>query len=243
VLEFVPPLPQTDFDRAYSAPEFYSICGDDRCEADEPKRIPFEPEHERAAREKWYDGFFDSPCCEICRISQGLRNDRPLNLTYVGKYDGGFVGFAGSTLRVYSEAFLMLLSAAECSRLRFKRVERNKKARKQYFELIGPAGPPYVAIRNVEFSGWECPSCKARSFGHWSETSAMTNFVARADLPQPMPEVFTIGPPHSLALCVTADRWAQMVGQRGTRGMVSMPIGVVPDDEVDRAPQLPPREV
>ncbi len=137
----------------------------------------------------------------------------------------------------------MLLSGEEHRRLRFQPVERNKRARKRYFELVGPMGPPYVAIRGLDFGGWQCKSCGTRLFSYSSEKASMINFVARADLRDPLPEVFTIGPTQRLELCVTAERWSRMVGKRGTRGMVSMPIGVVPDEQVDREPQLPPREV
>ncbi|HVU88355.1 MAG TPA: hypothetical protein VHD36_13625 [Pirellulales bacterium] len=242
VLEFVPPLPESDFDRRYSQPAIVALGSNDGYETDEPKRIPFEPPEEREVRESWYDGFFKAPCCRTCGTPQGPRNQRPLHLTYA-RNDAGSLWFQGARLRVFSEDFLMMLSGEEHRHLTFQPVERNKRSRKRYFELLGPSGAPNVAIRGLDFSGWQCGSCGTRCFGYWSEAASMIHFVARADLPDPLPEVFTIGPLHDLELCVTAERWSRMVGQRGTRGMVSLPIGVVPDEEVEREPELPPREV
>ena len=48
VLEFSPPLPRSEFDKKYSNPELYIVCGDDRFETDEPRRVMFETEDERA---------------------------------------------------------------------------------------------------------------------------------------------------------------------------------------------------
>lgn len=233
-------MPQTDFDRRYAQPAIVSLGSNEGYSTNEPKRIPFETPEEREVRESWYDGFFEVPLCRKCHTPQGPRNRRPLHLTWA-KGEGGFVSFQGATLRVFSEDFLMMLSEEEHRRLKFQLVERSKRARKQYFELLGPAGAPNVAIRGLDFTGWHCGLCGTRSFGYWSEAASMIRFVARADLPDPLPEVFTIGPLHHLELCVTAERWSRMVGQRGTRGIVSMPIGVVPDEEVERAPELPPR--
>jgi hypothetical protein len=242
VTEFVPPLPHGDFDRRYSNPEIYSLCGDDRFETGEPRGTWFEPEDERTKREAWYDDFFSTPCCSECRSPLAPRSGLPLTLSYVkGSYDGGFVSFSRATLYVFSEKFLALLSEEERQRLEFRPVIRSKKGRKQFFELIGPSGPPEVAVRGLELGGWRCEVCDTRCFGYWSKDSVIHDFVARSDLPNPLREVFTIGVQPNVHLCVTAERWAKMVGQPGTRGIVSQLIGVVPDEEVVRTPELTTR--
>jgi hypothetical protein len=243
VLEFVPPLPHSEFDRRYATPELYVVLGDDRFEADEPRRIPFETDDERAQRQAWYDNFFTLACCRTCGFSPGSRNERPLKLRYVSnRYEGGFVYLAGASLHVFSENFLMLLSRAERRPLQFQLVDCLKKTRKQFFELVGPSGPPLVALTTGKVTGWQCTACGARVFGYdYSPDKSIYTFIARADLAQPCPEVFTIGTQPNVLLCMSAQRWADLVGQRGGRGLISRLVGVVPDDEVVRQPNLEPR--
>ena len=240
VFEFVPPLPKSTFDERYSRPELYTIWGDDRCETDEPRRTPFESEAQRAVRLSWYDTFFVAPCCRDCGMPLGPRSETQLRLTQLNSsYDGGFVTLAGAMLYVFSERFLGLLSNDERERLEFRLVDRPPKSRKKFFELIGPSGPPQVALVGREPRGWRCARCDARVFGYSNSPHvAVTNFIARSDLPDPLPQIFTIGTQPNIELCATAERWAGLVGKRGTRGLISRLLGVVPDAEVVRAPEL-----
>jgi hypothetical protein len=239
VLEFQPPLPQSEFERKYSVPKLYTVCGDERFETDEPKRIPFETDDERLIRESWYDEFFTSPCCRECRVPQGPRNDRQLNLTYIrSNYDGGFVTFSGTSMYIFSEQFLKLLSKDEKQRMEFRPVGRTTKARRQYFELVGPSGPRMVAVAGLKMSGWVCDACGFQRFGYRAEGVGIHAFIAESDLPTPVTEVFTVGTEPNVSLCVTAERWATMVGSAGTRGFTSQLLGVVSNREVRRDPEL-----
>jgi len=244
VLEFVPPLPQSEFDKKYSSPELYQVGGDDSFSTNRPRRIPFETDEERTLRWSWYDEFFVAPCCTTCRQPGGPRSERVLVLTDASiKYDAGVVHLTGPSLRVFSENFLALLSKEERQRLQFRLVKRPRRSRKQFFELIGPSGPPQVAVAGREVQGWQCVSCGARCFGHaYSPDISIGDCIARADLPRPLPSVFTIGTQPDVSLCVTAQRWASLVGQPGTRGCLSRLVGVIPDEDLIRNPELPPRK-
>src|SRR4029079_12849096 len=166
VTEFVPPLPYDGLDKRYASPEILALCGDDRFETNEPRGTWFEPEEDRKTRELWYDDFFMQPCCSSCRSPLAARSSRPLTLTYVrGSFDGGFVSLSRASLYIFSENFLALLSPEELQRLEFRPVIRSKKARKQFFELIGPSGPPEIAVKGLEFAGWLCEVCGTRRFG------------------------------------------------------------------------------
>jgi hypothetical protein len=57
-------------------------------------------------------------------------------------------------------------------------------------------------------------------------------------LPHPLPHVFTISDLNDLQLCATPQRWARMVEQPGTRGMLSRRIGVARQEKVIRNPEL-----
>jgi hypothetical protein len=242
VLEYVPPLPLSAFDRKYSVPELYLVCGDAAAETDEPKGTWFETAEERARRESWYDAFFVAPRCEACGHFSSTRSEERLRLIYVkGSYGGAFLYFAGAWLRLFSEDFLVLLTDEERRRLQFRPTVRGKRARKQFFELAGPSGPDYVALAGQKLKGWRCDACGLSFYScRYSEDCDINRFVARADLPDPLPEVFTVGKQPNVSLCVTAGRWAKMVDRPGTRGIVSSLLGVAPDNEVVRTPELPP---
>jgi hypothetical protein len=243
VLEFVPPLPKSQLEKRYSTPEIYRLLGDERFEVDEPRRIMFETPEERSGRQQWYDQFFLTACCRQCWSAGGPRNEKPLEMRHVrASYDGGFVGLANATISIYSEHFLELLSAEELAGLNVRPVELYRQSRKRFFELLGPSGPPLVALADHPVNGWRCPECGARMFGYQgSPEVSIDSFVAKSDLPSPLPQVFTIGTQPSAALCVTAERWSTMVGEKGTRGIISHPVGLVRDDEVVREPDLPAR--
>jgi hypothetical protein len=244
VLEFDPPLPKSKVEAKYSSPELYLIGGDDRFETDAPKGHAFETPAERAIRLKWVDTFFQSPVCRKCAFAVGQRSEKSLTLEYAPRvHDGAFghVGHEGTTtLQIVSEEFLRLLTAEELANLTLRPVFRKGRGRK-FFEVTGPAGPPFVAAAGLEFAGWRCGACDHRTWGYWLEDMAIGAFVAKSDLPASPPDVFTVGIPPEIHLCATAQRWHELVGRKGTRGFVSTLLGVVPEHEVVRHPELATR--
>jgi hypothetical protein len=245
VLEFVPPLPKSDLETKYTNPELYLIGGDDRFETDSPRAVAFETAEEREGRFKWADSFFESPICRKCAFAASRRGARPLFMEYVPRrYDGAFgnVGHEGTTsLQILSEEFLDLLTTDERGRLRLQAVTGKGRASK-FYELVGPTGPPLVAVAGMKISGWRCTACDHRTWGYWIKGISINSFVAKTDLPPSLRGVFTIGGPPEVQLAVTATRWKGLVGKRGTRGFVSRLLGVVPDHELDRHPELPTYE-
>lgn len=242
-LELVPPLPKSDFEKRYSTPKLLTIRGDERFEMYKPGRVMFETPEERSVRQQWYDQFFVAPCCRRCWTAGGPRNETTLKLTHFrGSFDGGFVGLANIMISIYSEEFLNLLSSEERAGLDLRPVELTRQSRKRFFELLGPSGPPLVALAEHPVNGWRCPACGARVFGYQgSQEVSIDSFIAKSDLPSPLPQIFTVGSQPNVELCVTAERWATLVGQAGTRGLISHRVGAAPDNEVVREPDLPPR--
>jgi hypothetical protein len=243
VLEFDPPLPKSTLETKYTDPEVLLICGDDRFETDAARPQPFETEAERHERLKGIDVFFQAPVCRKCKYASSPRSEKPLSVTCApSRYDGAFghVGHeAGTTIQLLSEEFIGLLSPEERRHLEFRPVKRSARARK-FHELIGPSGPPFVAVADMKVSGWRCPQCDHRTWGYWSEGLSIDSFVARSDLPRSPQGVFTVGVLPEVQLAATAERWHELVGRKGTRGIVSRLLGVVPDREVVRLPELPP---
>ncbi len=243
VLEFDPPLPKSTLEKKYGFPEIYLIGGDDRFETDAPRGKPFECVEETEERFRWLDAFYDKPVCRKCKRTPGRRNDKPVTLTYAGKYDGAFGSLGtigGSSHHIVSEEFLTLLTTEEKCRLEFQPTHR--KGRKKFYELVGPEGPPHVAVLGIKISGWHCLTCDHRTWGYWVEGMAINSFVARSDLPVDLSGVFAIGTFPEIELAVTGPRWRELLGQKGTRGFTSRQVGVVRDHEVLREPELPTYE-
>jgi hypothetical protein len=241
VLEFDPPLPKSDLAVRYSSPELYLIGADERFETDEPRRVPFETAEETEKRLKWMDSFFLAPVCRKCCSATAPRSDMPIKLTYVSPdYDGAFGILAGAEIQVLSGEFLDLLLPREREQLGLRPVRHRGK--RQFFELEGPPGPPEVAVSGLKLTGWRCPECGYRTWGYFIEDVEIHSFVARADLANPLPSMFTLGHPPNVQLCVTAERRRELLGRKGTRGFTTRLLGVVPCEVVVREPDLRTRD-
>jgi len=245
VLEFDPPLPKSELESKYACPELYLISGDDRFETDAPRQVAFETEEQREARLAWLDSFFERPVCRKCAAPSSPRSNRPLQLTYAPRQSDGAFGHVGSdgatNVEILSEQFLALLSPEERQPLVFRLVARRGRSRK-FYELLGPAGPKFVAVAGLPVSGWRCAGCGRLTWGYWVDGFSIHSFVAVSDLPQPLPGVFTVGVGPEVHLCATGARWRELVGKAGVRGFVSRPLGVVSDRELVRLPELPTYE-
>src|SRR5262249_13298260 len=170
VLEFDPPLPKSSFQQKYANPELYLIHGDDPFETDAQRRRSFENAKEVNERKQYEDAFFECPVCRKCGAATSARNNKPLSLAYApgSRFDGGFgyVGTdAGTILHIVSEDFIALLTVGERKRLQFRQVDR-KHGGRSFFELVGPAGAPFVAIPKLEANGWRCTACGYRCWGY-----------------------------------------------------------------------------
>jgi hypothetical protein len=146
----------------------------------------------------------------------------------------------GQHHQIVSEELLALLSDDERRGLELQ--PTNRKGRRKFHELVGPEGPPHVAVASIDAGGWRCTQCSYQTWGYWVQGMTIRSFVARSDLPEPLKSVFTVGTYPRIRLAVTATRWRELVGQRGTRGFVSSLLGVLPDEEVVRHPRLPTYE-
>lgn len=243
-LEFDPQLPKTLEDAKYSTPKLHYIGGDYMFETESPERASFESANEREVRFQWTDSCFESPVCTSCRHSNGRRTGQPLRLTCAPRrFDGAFghIGESLNLLYIFSERFLDLLTNDERQRLHFQPVE-NVRGRRRFFELVGPQGPPYVAVSGLNPTGWRCQKC---GFSHWSyfvDGMYIRNFIAQTDLPGSLPGIFTIGTLPDIRLVVSKERWSELSAGNGTRGILSHPLGVVKEHQLIRVPDLRSRQ-
>lgn len=141
------------------------------------------------------------------------------------------------TVTIVSQDFLELLTIDERNSLETRPVLRTG-GRKAFYEILGPSGPSPIAVKSLPVSGWRCSECNGAYWVYFEKGLFIREFIAKKDLPDPLPGIFTIGVPPDVQLCVTAGRWKELVGRKGTRGMVSSPLGVAKEDDVVRVPEL-----
>jgi len=234
--EFDPLRPKSNLDEKYSSPEIYLICGEYRFETDAPGWKWSESAQEKEERLRWLDGFYEKPICRNCKYTSSRRNGKLVTLTHApGKYDGAFGCLGtdgGPNHQIVSEEFLALLTEDEKRGLEFQPTIR--KGRRKFFELVGPDGPPHVAVSGINSSGRRCAQCRRWTWSIGIEGMAIQSFVARTDLPVGLHGVFAVGAFPEIELAVTGARWKDILGRKGTRGFVSSLLGVVPDHEVLR---------
>lgn len=241
LIEYVPPLPPAAVVAKYSQPSLVVLNGDESPTTDAPRWCGSETNAELDERLRWTDDFYQRPVCRVCKMASSPRTSKPITIVDMESgYDGLWVHTSttpGNMHFLFSEEFLGLLTSEERERLQFQRIINQKNTRK-YVELIGPPGAPLVGIKPQPVKGWQCGQCAYRCFGYWSREFSINDFVARDDLPDPLPGVFTIGTPPDLKLVATVERWQEMVGKKGAKKIIGVPIGVAYSHEVLREPEL-----
>lgn len=187
------------------------------------------------------DAYYRTPVCDQCGYTGSPRSEK---LLFADSIDSGYDVINGrfrggsNSFTLFSSDFLELLTTDEKESLQFRPVLRKKSAKKTFFELVGPAGLDQVGATEVNTSGWQCSKCGYQCYGHWSQQFSIWYFVAAEDLPNPLPTVFTFGDPSDLRLCMPMQRWQQIVGKPGARGVMSSQLGVVQTKRLERRPKL-----
>jgi len=198
---------------------------------------------------------FAGGLCPQCDHARGQRTGQPLKLHVVRADDAGRAKvkqYSGSRLKFFSEVFLSLLRPAERAQFEFRSVECDR-GRKIFFELAGSrVHVPLVALRGASLDLWVCDTCgwgnqpmhagmgsfpawlSDAADGRWFELPAW--YVSAAGLPRPLPTCLTVGRAPEYALCFTRRRWAELVGERGARGIKSHRVPVVSSEYVDPDP-------
>ena len=225
VREYEPPAPTRTSDDVYLADGLVTLVGNSRAERIGP-----------------IDPLFANGLCKECGAGQGERTDALLEVGSIESgFDSIFIIRSGFDFYLYSEDFLSLLQPDESARFVWRPVRRNKGARKAFFECVGINSVPFVTIRNQAVSGWECGECGHRVYSVSRKDFCFSKAVSSSSLKQPIPSCFPAGPEYGAQACVTRDRWLQIRGRRGARGIVPGPLGVVRPSEADSSPSLPKR--
>jgi ribosomal protein L37AE/L43A len=240
VLEYDPPLPANTQESKYCNPEILLIGSNERFETDAPRRLSFETPEEQDQRLTLLDEFYETPVCRACKKTTSRRSEKPITLSHAPARSHAGFGYlstdAGPMHWVFNEEFLSLLTPQEKECLKFRPVYG--RGRRKFHELVGPEGCPFTGVAGLEPGGWKCPQCGTQVWGYWVEGMSINSFLRASDLPDPLPSVFTVGRFPEIELAVTASRWKELVGLKGTRGICTSRLGIVPDHEAI-IPDLP----
>jgi hypothetical protein len=186
--------------------------------------------------------------CPRCGNSTGGRTETPLRLDDIESgYEGGIAHiregtYAKGSRPFFSDRFRSLLTAEERARFTWRKVERPRRAKKEFYELAtSSVDVPVVGVRSLKGDGGgRCETCGWFALPFYNTASGGPHwFVCASDLPHPVPSCFTASHGRTCYLCFTAERWEKLVGKPGTRGVVSSDVGVVDAERCEREPAVP----
>ena len=217
VLEFDPAPPVNSLLQAYQAPAIVSVSGNDTVNA--PRQTL---------------GLFAKDYCPVCTRAWGERTNIELEVESLpSKSDGACCMSIPAAGRVFSEAFLRLLSERERRQFTLLKVKSKKNSKREFFELIGKPVAQFVGLSGLPgFNMHPCTQCGYQSESHLFENK-IYNFLALEDLPTPIPKVFSVGH-RGATVCMTADHWQRLRGKTGTRNLVAERIYIIPKNKAQR---------
>jgi hypothetical protein len=192
--------------------------------------------HSQIARDA--GSLYSGGICSRCKCFLGKRTDTPLVLDGVAPgYDAGFVW--QKPFQFFSEDFLQRITKSERAQFEWRKVEILRRTRKVFCEMIPRGYVPDVAVKGLKFDPLRCGKCESVLCLHFfSNATPIYQYVCGADLPKPLPTLFAKGFSYDFKLCMSASRWMELVGCRGTSGMTSRRIGVVAEELRDRSPKM-----
>jgi hypothetical protein len=199
------------------------------------------------------DGLFDGGLCPLCRHGIGARTDAPLVVEgFASGSDGAFVtiGQRGSWGRgrhqIFSAEFRAALDPQDAGRFEWIPVESKRKSKRKFFEPVSPPVAPHVLpaglspeSKRIQPDGFSCGKCGRKQLaGIPKGGDGIFKFVSAQDLPAVLPGCFQTGLPADLDFTMTKEKWKTLVGQPGTKRLMSGQVGVVPAGSAIATPQL-----
>jgi hypothetical protein len=185
--------------------------------------------------------------CAQCGRPSGPRTAEPLASDDIdSSSDAGFAvirhrPYGNVTAHYFSEGFLDLLTPEERARFEWRKVERPARAKKAFYELVASGVHVRQAgVRDLpeQREGWRCDRCGVARLPYYTREGWPSRYVCAADLPDPLPSCFTVGEGSQLNLCFRLERWRELVGQKGAKGLLSNDVGVVGDERCEREPKV-----
>ncbi len=224
-IEYDKPLPPSVEAEKYMNPELYLIKPDEKFGC----MLPDEGE-----------AFFKAGQCRTCQKPIGQRSQTPLMLTFVNKADIASVKiFPFAHRTVFSEDFLSLLTEQEKSLFDFRPVQYHSESKNRkcdYFELSCDSPFSFVGNSAYDSDGITCRECGHIDIKYYHINSPLERYLSSSDLPDPLPSCFPIGSHQMPVFCLTRQRWDEIRGHKFAKGLISRPVGVVPDDLCETDP-------
>jgi hypothetical protein len=213
VLQYVtpPPVAATEFAARYGRPHLVSVSGNDSMGG---------LINEKEVHPKGY--------CRDCQDPLVTTKVTP-EYDYVPASDGAVGNF-------FSEQFLSLLTPKEKKALQLVPVIGPRRAKKTFFKVTGAAVADFVGVPGFEGLCLDrCRRCKRALTIMYLRNNKLYTFIALDDLPKPLPAVFVAGHDENISVCMTRERFSQLLGKPGTRNITSSRVWVVPDKQFVRS--------
>lgn len=177
--------------------------------------------------------------CPTCATPRGTRTNVRL-ATYVESATGLAFGRFGES-NLISESAAQLLGTARLGGAELREVDYLKRSRTKYFELVVPDAVPAVAIKPpADYFGNKCPTCGYRYFSHRYNGNEYFSYVSASSIPRDADSFWV--DETSRELCVRQSFWRTVCGNRALRGVITNPLLVIDDDDVEPDPPLGVRD-
>jgi hypothetical protein len=191
------------------------------------------------ARESYEGGL-----CDNCLRPLGPRTrlplevDAPLPKTHLLDTQMVGVGIGGGPKpRIFSPTVVAMLTAQERARFEWRPVRAAGRETK-YLELVHRIPPtPQVAPIGATAKHWRCEMCGFTYLSVEQVGNEPYRFISTRDLPDPLPLVLAMGTVSDSGLLISDVRRREMLAQKGSRWLTTVPVSVIPEALVDRAPQ------
>lgn len=190
------------------------------------------------------DALFEGGLCVRCLMPRGPRSGVTLGL------QAGLDGIdvtraemprrrlgAGPSLSVYSNQFLALLSPAERESFTWRPVDVPRAGEQEFYEMIPGVTASYVIRKGRAASFRICEECGWK----WSLPRYVPGLpflsISVKDLTAPPGGMFATGDRAKPHLAAGEERWAELVGQVGMRGIKGSIVALIPESDVERHPE------
>jgi hypothetical protein len=192
--------------------------------------------------------YFEGGLCDNCLMPLGPRNAIPLEISALsGRGNAATVSLAGALfgagahLMIVSERLLDCFTDVERSAFEWRPVQ-GLPPRRAFFEPV-PRSPfaPDVCPHGRARPSDRCEVCGFTWRACQREKGWPDYYVSEADLPQPSQTLLTVGRAGFTTLAVTDDRWRELVGQPGLKGIKGTAIAVIAPDRVGQPTKFVPR--
>jgi hypothetical protein len=186
--------------------------------------------------------YFSDGLCAHCLMPRGTRTNVPLWVTQLRKsLNSAMVVIenvgVSPVLTIVSEPFLALLTAEERAGFEWRPIEHNLR-QGTYYEVVHRQPPaPWISAKGRSTYYSRCEMCGFEWVIPNYVPGLPDYYVAERDLPTPRPTLVAIGPWAYADLAVTPERWRELVKQPGMRGTKGLPISIISEDAVERAPK------